>query len=285
MKMTFYKLNILLIIFVFFNSCTQEDIAPNLLVGWREETLGKVQFTNLTENADSFLWEFDDKTTSTEKTPVKIYTQNGDYQVKVTATTGKKAKSQTLKIKVKSVVLEVFEFNRNFHNFYLDVGLYSNPEPLKLPLYGALGGKLVYCINNIKFAFDSPSYILIGTTFSGPDPIFKFSGFTPENIKEIIKVNVQDNTVYEYKLTFDKPFEISVSRVDKGNIAVRLNRDGDDQLCKSVLFKGQSINFDGNFGKDVFDANFFKYIVDYTPKKVEDNKNNLIIVMRGPDDK
>ena len=51
----------------------------------KEVEAGKVTFINTSENADSFLWEFGDGTTSTIKDPVKTFTETGDYNVKLTA--------------------------------------------------------------------------------------------------------------------------------------------------------------------------------------------------------
>jgi len=56
-----------------------------------------ITFTNESENADTYLWDFGDGTTSTEKNPTKIYTEGGIYTVKLKAVgttgTGNYAKS------------------------------------------------------------------------------------------------------------------------------------------------------------------------------------------------
>lgn len=52
----------------------------------KEVEAGKVTFINTSENADSFLWEFGDGTTSTIKNPVKTFSETGEYLVKLTAT-------------------------------------------------------------------------------------------------------------------------------------------------------------------------------------------------------
>ena len=44
-----------------------------------------VQFRNMSENAGSYLWDFGDKTFSSEKNPTHIYDFPGDYIVKLTA--------------------------------------------------------------------------------------------------------------------------------------------------------------------------------------------------------
>ncbi len=45
-----------------------------------------VTFTNTSTNADSYLWDFGDGTTSTDVNPVHYYTAKGDYTIKLTAT-------------------------------------------------------------------------------------------------------------------------------------------------------------------------------------------------------
>ena len=45
-----------------------------------------MQFTNNSVNADSYLWEFGDGTTSTEKNPIHIFDSAKIYRIKLTAT-------------------------------------------------------------------------------------------------------------------------------------------------------------------------------------------------------
>ena len=44
-----------------------------------------ITFLNCSRDADTYLWEFGDGTTSSTKTPTKTYTQNGIYTVRLTA--------------------------------------------------------------------------------------------------------------------------------------------------------------------------------------------------------
>jgi PKD repeat protein len=46
----------------------------------------EVTFTNFSQNATSYVWDFGDGETSTEKDPVHVYAASGDYTVKLTAT-------------------------------------------------------------------------------------------------------------------------------------------------------------------------------------------------------
>lgn len=47
---------------------------------------GEVSFINTSENAESYLWDFGDGTTSTIEHPFKVYDASGDYQVTLTVT-------------------------------------------------------------------------------------------------------------------------------------------------------------------------------------------------------
>lgn len=66
--------------------------AAKPLVRFTGETFGcagyPVRFSNLTPSATSYLWNFGDGETSTEKNPSHIYKQNGRYTVSLTARNG-----------------------------------------------------------------------------------------------------------------------------------------------------------------------------------------------------
>ena len=62
----------------------------------------QVTFTNFSQNATTYNWEFGDGETSTEKDPVHIYTTGGNYKVKLTAKNAANATAifdQTIEIK------------------------------------------------------------------------------------------------------------------------------------------------------------------------------------------
>lgn len=69
---------------------TQEDLINVGLSPLASFTIDVVAdtvfFNNISNNADSYLWNFGDGTTSTETNPVHIYTESGEYQVILTAT-------------------------------------------------------------------------------------------------------------------------------------------------------------------------------------------------------
>jgi PKD repeat protein len=72
----------------------------------REASPGTIKLINTSENANSYLWDFGDNTTSTVKDPVKIFQQTGEYVVTLTATNNKTKVSKTF-----SSTISVFIFD------------------------------------------------------------------------------------------------------------------------------------------------------------------------------
>lgn len=70
---------------LFFASCTTEPTA-NISANKTEVEVDEViSFSNTSEDAASYLWEFGDGTTSTERAPDKAYSNAGNFTVRMTA--------------------------------------------------------------------------------------------------------------------------------------------------------------------------------------------------------
>ncbi len=68
---------------------TAKPIADFMVMSDQEgEAPFEVEFYNLSENADTYLWEFGDESTSTDEHPIHTYTKSGTYSVKLTASKG-----------------------------------------------------------------------------------------------------------------------------------------------------------------------------------------------------
>ncbi|HPA11601.1 MAG TPA: PKD domain-containing protein [Bacteroidales bacterium] len=68
------------------------------------EEPGKVLFTNLSSNAVSYEWNFDDGTSSTVASPTKVYNRNGEYIVTLKAFGEKKIHSVYDTVTVDNIV-------------------------------------------------------------------------------------------------------------------------------------------------------------------------------------
>ena len=102
--MKFGSILILAIAFtVAFNSCEEEETATQPTAGFTYSpatiVVGDiVAFTNITQDGDTYLWDFGDGETSTEKNITHTYTAAATYVVKLTATNdaGSHATEQTI---------------------------------------------------------------------------------------------------------------------------------------------------------------------------------------------
>ncbi|MEM8845732.1 MAG: PKD domain-containing protein, partial [Bacteroidota bacterium] len=80
----------LIILAISFLGCEDDDDAnglPEVVAAFTQtqiENTGVVSFINISENADSFSWDFGDGTTSTEMDPVKTFAE-GSFTVTLTA--------------------------------------------------------------------------------------------------------------------------------------------------------------------------------------------------------
>jgi len=76
-----------------------DDITPKADFTYSIEGL-TVTFTNTSEDAKNYEWNFGDSNTSNEQSPVHSYTSNGEYTVSLKAINGSKNDSKSEKIKV-----------------------------------------------------------------------------------------------------------------------------------------------------------------------------------------
>jgi PKD repeat protein len=91
---------------VMFNACEKDDPEPtdDPIASFQYEVSADdflaVVFTNFSQNADSYSWDFGDGNTSTEESPTHTYAEAGTYTVKLTATgaegTSPSSKSETI---------------------------------------------------------------------------------------------------------------------------------------------------------------------------------------------
>lgn len=82
-----------------FVSCADDPVMPSPDFSFEIDDK-TVTFTNLSEDADSYSWDFGDSNTSTDENPVHTYGAYGDYDVRLTATNedGEKIKKITISV-------------------------------------------------------------------------------------------------------------------------------------------------------------------------------------------
>jgi len=119
-----------------------------------EECTGLVVFTNNSQNADSYTWNFGDSTpTSSEAAPSVTYSASGDYTVSLTATNacGSNEYHETIAINICTDILE-------FEN---GISIYPNPASSSITIVNAENanveimnalGQVVYASENISSA-------------------------------------------------------------------------------------------------------------------------------------
>jgi PKD repeat protein len=105
-----------------------------------------VSFTNNSANADSFLWEFGDGNTSTEKNPSHTYAVAGTYTVKLTSINDCRETVKTTNITLTSGTVEQTGLNKvqilpNPNNGQFQVAITNTNDPLdiRLQLFDATG--------------------------------------------------------------------------------------------------------------------------------------------------
>lgn len=88
------------------SSCVKEPVACLQASKTSAETNEAISFTDCSENAHSYLWEFGDGITSTDANPSHTYSSSGTYTVKLTTESknGKKSDNKSLTVMIEAPV-------------------------------------------------------------------------------------------------------------------------------------------------------------------------------------
>ena len=75
---------------LFFSACDKEEEEESPIASFQFEVNAdnflQVSFTNFSQNADTYAWDFGDGNTSTEENPTHTYAEAGTYDVTLSAT-------------------------------------------------------------------------------------------------------------------------------------------------------------------------------------------------------
>ena len=99
-------------------SCEEELIPVSSFTfsGANKSAPAEVEFTNISQNATTFLWEFGDGTNSTEKNTKHTYATAGTYAVKLTAYNGKNSNTMTLSITILAPITTITDVDGNVYH-------------------------------------------------------------------------------------------------------------------------------------------------------------------------
>ncbi|MEM9648851.1 MAG: PKD domain-containing protein [Bacteroidota bacterium] len=195
------KILSLLILAISFLGCEEDDegnILPAVLAGFtfdlNEET-GTVSFINISENADSFEWDFGDGTSSTEIDPIKTFA-NGTFAVQLTASNSAGASDSTE-----------------------DEIIISVPEPLTLPI--------------LPITFDGTNVDYTAGTFTGAafevveNPDLSGTNDTASNVGAITNIGAEFEGIFfnlntAIDLTDDKTITMNFWAEEAVDVLVKL---------------------------------------------------------------
>ena len=229
------KKNLRLLYGVFFSmmlslsSCSSDDSSGSENIPFTADVFHsiagkKVAFQGLTNNATSWLWDFGDGTTSTEKNPVHTYTEAGYYETKLTATSD----DGTTIVKERRIGIEITPYvlltggalNTNGKTWKIDSGSATNSfvnadqeltiydedlEPLPAGVFGQLGLGSIYT-DEFTFHYDGSYEIDLkedGAAFS----IYFFQDYTSGG-SDIVKVSADPSFPF-VTATYDLEPEIT----------------------------------------------------------------------------
>ncbi len=96
---------------------------PTALFSYRGEDRApaEVQFENISENAESFEWNFGDGDTSMRVSPEHRYMESGEYKVQLTAIKGKKKRTTEKIVKIEPPKFCLVEIQTKFGNMLIQL--------------------------------------------------------------------------------------------------------------------------------------------------------------------
>lgn len=162
------------IYFFSFNRCTNKTVEPIIPIANFKYELGKngeVKFTNTSQNANNYIWEFGDGESSSEINPVHIYKTENNYKIKLKVNSIENIKDEiTQEVNVNNFIPEAsFEYSLgdngliklkntsiNSKNFTWSFGDGSNSNEVNpVYLYKNNGNYIIQLIASNSFAKDS----------------------------------------------------------------------------------------------------------------------------------
>jgi len=113
------------IIYLVCTGCNKKPAASFALYNTELEAQSEVLFTNTSENAGSYSWDFGDGNSSTDESPTHIYSKEGTYIVELTAYATKNKKFHKFSKKIiigPKVYFSSFTLNGTIYDFFTNDG-------------------------------------------------------------------------------------------------------------------------------------------------------------------
>ena len=101
----------------------------------------KVQFDNQSKDAESYVWDFGDGTTSTDASPTHIYKSSGNYAISLKATKGNKTTVSEKRIIVEQPIDCLVEIETDYGNMTI---LLYNSTPTAPRQFYQIGGTRLF---------------------------------------------------------------------------------------------------------------------------------------------
>ena len=196
MKRSNYLIYLSALLSIIQMSCEKEDkrVASFLMSTTSAEVYDTITFTNTSENATSYFWDFGDENTSTVENPSYSYNIPGNFTIELTAKNGSDSASYSLEIDIEAPLivpgvkigeLIVGDFsNSNFDTFYA-----NHPSP-DSDIVNASNGwyktRIVDYTSEIRFYFDGYQEGQIIKTFRNFIETSELSGWIDVTLREIV---------------------------------------------------------------------------------------------------
>jgi len=211
-------------LFALFSSCNiSEPYAGFYIYEYQIEPFTEITFYNESRDADEYLWDFGDGTTSTEIDPTHNYSDTGSYTISLTAYNNNKSESdilqKTIFVRYPSVFMYALE-TLSYPDLHLDNTAIPNDATITFKIY--YKGNAIYTFwGYITDEFNNGVYININDQNSFDRLDFKFENKTETHMLEIWTSNapVFDNVLdtvqlipYETSKGLQRPLTISSAR-------------------------------------------------------------------------
>ncbi len=257
---------------------TSTQLVANFTFVVDEKTAGKVTFTNTSEGATSYAWDFGDGNTSKDENPAHTYAKNDTYTVKLTATNAGGSDNTTKEVTITNTGITS-----------IDIADLTQLAIKENSPKGTQIGEIVATVANTD---ETPVYSIKSQT---PADAIRLNGN---------KIVVNDSSVFDFEtrteitgeiqgtvagVTATAAFTISITNdlgeainIPDANFKVKLvndpaiNTNGDQEIseAEAQAFTGQ-FKFEGSEAKDFTGIEYFTNLTRFNIENANKVINNI----------